>query len=102
MRWYEEYPQPTSADKCPLCKSDTCRNAPTNRERERSLVLQISRQKMAEKALQGRPCDKGSSCEEVSEVDLRTAVAVRNTVKKLERDINDEIVAAFALPVSMG
>jgi len=42
MRWYEEYPQPDPA-LCALCKSATCKNAPTNKERERSAVLAISR-----------------------------------------------------------
>jgi len=34
--------------------------------------------------------------------DLRCLVAVKNTVKRLERDINAEIMAAFAQPVSYG
>ena len=35
-------------------------------------------------------------------LDLRAVVAVRNTVRRLERDMHAEIMAAFAAPVSMG
>ncbi len=106
MRWYEEFPQPKDADKqCPLCKSADCRNSPTGRERERSQVLQISRAKMLENRQYSLLVEEGVGGARSGQTacsDLRAAVAVRNTVRRLELDINREIMAAFAAPVSMG
>ncbi len=101
------------------------------RERERSAVLQISRLKMAQhQRAEGGGCggaqaaaaaaaadayDKwrrkgdgggstptSSSDSQPNKMDLRSMVAVRNTVRRLERDMHAEIMAAFAAPVSMG
>ncbi len=43
-----------------------------------------------------------SSDSQPNKMDLRSMVAVRNTVRRLERDMHAEIMAAFAAPVSMG
>ncbi len=108
--------------RCPFCKSTTCRNSPTVKERERSAVLQISRLKMAQhQRMEGgggsggaqtaaddaydkwkRGSGGGGGSDSQAKIDLRSVVAVRNTVRRLERDMHSEIMAAFAAPVSMG
>jgi len=112
MRWYEEFPQPADAASiCPLCKSETCRNAPTVREKERSEVLAISRAKMEQHRRTTRKCVGSDSDGGIGstgsrrgghEADLRCIVAVKNTVKRLEKDMHAEIMAAFSQPGSMG
>lgn len=116
MRYYEDFFQPDPmADKCPFCKSSTCQNSPTVKERERSKVLQISRQKLSE-SLQSRSNKennkevggKGLANPDnaapigLTSLGLRKKVAMRNTVKRLEDQINREIMESFALPVTMG
>ena len=90
MYYYENLLQPTSPESCPACGSATCRNSPSARESERSKVLEISRAKMSK-------CDKdnNNSRKECGEV-LRMRVAVRNTVRRLEKDLHDEVLKAFA------
>ena len=98
MRWYEEFPQwNEESKKCPMCKSVTCKNSPTAIEKERSAVLQISREKTVVESK--RPCLGRTAIRGIDSEDLRKIVAVRNTVRKLERDIHREIMAAFAEPV---
>lgn len=100
MRWYFDFAQPAPAsDKCPICKSPTCRNAPTVREKERSLVLQISREKLGKRNKAAVDSDSYGVDDSAS---LRKHVAVVNTVRRLEEDINAEIMAAFSAPVSIG
>ena len=130
MRYYEDFFQPDPlADKCPFCKSTTCQNSPTVRERERSRVLQISREKLAAESLRNmalnnskentrnecRTSGKGLSEDKENNalkggggtsgsasLGLRKKVAVKNTVKRLEDQINKEIMESFAMPVRMG
>ena len=101
MRWYEEFPQPKDVGVCPACKSSTCRHSPSGQERERTDVLRISREKMREQQQQ-ESCCRSVESKKSKENELRRLVAVRNTVRRLERDINAEIMAAFFEPAKMG
>jgi hypothetical protein len=106
MRYYQDVLQPTEDwDKCPVCKSATCHNAPTVKEKERSKVLQISRDKMTRCNRRAQAaCDESWRRKTAYDTGLEKSVLVRNTLRKLERDISEEIMAAlgFSRPVPMG
>ena len=61
-------------------------------------MLQISRQKMAQLMAGRSECGGTGDRQDL----LRRRVTVGNTVAKLERDINAEILASFFEPVSIG
>lgn len=90
--------QAPMADRCPRCHSSSCRNSPKAMEKERSQVLSITRQKCSSFSDDGHSlCDMAlGSCSSIDQCeDLRKQVAVKNTLKKLEREIHNEILRAF-------
>merc|ERR1712038_828842 len=102
MRWYEEFPQPQPRfreSKSKFAGLVAFDSGPTRSEKERARVLEISREK-----IQGsNPDNSKKDCDRCLEtvgvefkksrkwprdsVSLRQVVAVKNTVRKLEREV---------------
>jgi len=126
MRWYEEFQaRPRlGGEKSKFAALVSVDSGPTRSEKERARVLEISRGKIknSQESSQHKP-EKNKRCDDAfiatdvvvdstlpkrsrrwprDSVSLREVVAVKNTVRKLEREVRAEIMAVFDLPASMG